>query len=148
MHEQPEMVAAKFALSTNRAGSSLLTVVRHMCAQAHFNLGNVYRQMGIFEAAVHCYGMLLELAPGHWRALLNLSVALAGLGRNHEAHKALRASFKASGNLSLSTPVFFVHTKHGFQARVSNGPAGLVRSGMSNCSSFGSHIETLPCILH
>ncbi len=65
--------------------------------QAHFNLGNVYRQCGQLEAAEHCYSMVLEAAPGHWRALLNLSVALAGMGRSSEAHRALRASFKASG---------------------------------------------------
>lgn len=128
MQKQPEIVAAMFALSTSKAGSSLLTVVRDMCAQAHFNLGNVYRQLGIFEAAVHCYGMLLELAPGHWRALLNLSVALAGLGRNHEAHKALRASFKASGKCPLlfSQPLSFFST----EARFQSGPAGLMQSGL------------------
>ncbi len=67
--------------------------------QAHFNLGNVYRQCGQLEAAEHCYSMVLQAAPGHWRALLNLSVALAGMGRSSEAHRALRASFKASGAL-------------------------------------------------
>jgi Flp pilus assembly protein TadD len=66
-------------------------------AQAHFNLGNVFRQCGEFEAAERCYSNVLRASPGHWRALLNLSVALAGLGRNSEAHRALRASFKASG---------------------------------------------------
>ncbi|EIE19554.1 hypothetical protein COCSUDRAFT_67698 [Coccomyxa subellipsoidea C-169] len=66
--------------------------------EAHFNLGNVFRQCGEFEAAERCYQNVLTAAPGHWRALLNLSVALAGLGRNSEAHKALRASFKASGS--------------------------------------------------
>ncbi|CAL8471190.1 g10732 [Coccomyxa elongata] len=66
--------------------------------EAHFNLGNVYRQCGQLEAAEHCYSMVLEAAPGHWRALLNLSVALAGMGRSSEAHRTLRASFKASGS--------------------------------------------------
>lgn len=71
--------------------------VRGLHAQAHFNLGNVFRQCGEFEAAERCYSNVLRALPGHWRALLNLSVALAGLGRNSEAHRALRASFKASG---------------------------------------------------
>ena len=69
----------------------------NMHVQAHFNLGNMYRQCGQLEAAERCYYMVLEAAPGHWRALLNLSVALAGMGRSSEARLALRASFKASG---------------------------------------------------
>jgi tetratricopeptide (TPR) repeat protein len=66
-------------------------------AQALFNLGNLLRQHGEFEGAVECYEGVLAQAPGHWRALLSLSVALIGLAREDAAKKALRAAFKASG---------------------------------------------------
>jgi len=66
-------------------------------AQALFNLGNLQRQCGEFESAVECYEGVLAQAPGHWRALLSLSVALIGLGREDAAAKALRRAFKASG---------------------------------------------------
>lgn len=65
--------------------------------QAHFNLGNVFRQCGHFEAAVYCYKTVVEAVPGHWRSLLNLAVALMGLGRTAEAQRSLRAAFKACG---------------------------------------------------
>ena len=48
-----------------------------------------------------CYEGVLGQAPGHWRALLSLSVALIGLGREDAAKKALRAAFKASGAARL-----------------------------------------------
>lgn len=65
--------------------------------QALFNLGNLQRHCGQFEAAVACYEGVVALAPGHWRALLSLAVALIGLGREDAAGKALRRSLKASG---------------------------------------------------
>lgn len=65
--------------------------------QANFNLGNVYRQTGIYEAAEFCYRAVLTSVPNHWRALLNLAVALAGMERTAEAQKCLRKAFKASG---------------------------------------------------
>ncbi len=67
------------------------------CPQANFNLGNVYRQTGIYEAAEFCYRAVLKSVPNHWRALLNLAVALAGMERTAEAQKCLRKAFKASG---------------------------------------------------
>jgi hypothetical protein len=71
--------------------------------QAHFNLGNVFRQCGHFEAAVYCYEMVTDAVPGHWRGLLSLAVAHMGLGHAAEAQRHLRAAFKASG--ALHTPV-------------------------------------------
>jgi tetratricopeptide (TPR) repeat protein len=69
--------------------------------QANFNLGNVFRQEGNFEAAEFCYKRLLKATPNHWRALLNMAVALTGLQRTSEAQKYLRKAFKASGRVLL-----------------------------------------------
>ena len=44
-----------------------------------------------------CYNTVVEAVPGHWRSLLNLAVALMGLGRTGEAQRSLRAAFKACG---------------------------------------------------
>ena len=66
-------------------------------AQALFNLANLQRQCGEHERACANYERVLELAPEHWRALLNYSVALAGLGRDDDAKRALRTAFRLSG---------------------------------------------------
>ena len=65
--------------------------------QALFNLANLQRQCGEFEAAVRSYERVLELSPDSWRGLLNYSVALVGLGRELEAKQALRRAFRLSG---------------------------------------------------
>ena len=65
--------------------------------QALFNLANLQRQCGEFEAAVHSYKRVLELSPDSWRGLLNYSVALVGLSREAEAKQALRRAFRLSG---------------------------------------------------
>jgi tetratricopeptide (TPR) repeat protein len=66
-------------------------------AQALFNLGNLQRQCGEFEAAIVNYEGVLEICPDHWRGLLNYSVALVGIGREEDAKHALRRAFKLSG---------------------------------------------------
>ena len=68
--------------------------------QAHFNLGNYYRQTAKFEAAEFCYKAVIDAVPDHWRGLLNLAVAQVGLKKTSEAQKNLRHAFKASGVLS------------------------------------------------
>lgn len=68
--------------------------------QALFNLGNLQRQCGEFEAAIANYEGVLEISPDHWRGLLNYSVALVGVGRHEEAKRALRRAFKLSGAAS------------------------------------------------
>ena len=87
---------------------------RNSCCllQANFNLGNVYRQTGHFEAAVYCYETVTQTSPGHWRGLLNLSVALMGLGKTSDAQKALKHAFKASGKRLTppGTPGTCLHT--------------------------------------
>ncbi len=65
--------------------------------QALFNLGNLQRQCGEFEAAIANYEGVLEISPDHWRGLLNYSVALVGVGRHEDAKRALRRAFKLSG---------------------------------------------------
>lgn len=65
--------------------------------QAHFNLGNYYRQTAKFEAAEFCYKAVVDAVPEHWRGLLNLAVAQVGLKKTSEAQKNLRRAFKASG---------------------------------------------------
>ena len=65
--------------------------------QAHFNLGNYYRQTAKFEAAEFCYKAVVDAVPEHWRGLLNLAVAQVGLKKMSEAQKNLRRAFKASG---------------------------------------------------
>ena len=50
-----------------------------------------------------CYEGVVALAPGHWRALLSLAVALVGLGREDAAGKALRRALKASGGCLMAT---------------------------------------------
>ena len=67
------------------------------CLQAHFNLGNYYRQTAKFEAAEFCYKAVVDVVPDHWRGLLNLAVAQVGLKRTSEAQRNLRRAFKASG---------------------------------------------------
>ena len=67
--------------------------------QALFNLANLQRQCGEFEAAVVNYERVLALSPDSWRGLLNYSVALVGLGRELEAKTALRRAFRLSGAL-------------------------------------------------
>ena len=75
--------------------------VRAVCIylQALFNLGNLQRQCGDFEGAIANYETVLELAPDHWRGLLNYSVALIGVGREAQAKAALRRAFQLSGKL-------------------------------------------------
>ena len=51
--------------SLHAVAPSLIPAVTR--AQAHFNLGNVFRQCGHFEAAVYCYEMVVDAVPGHWR---------------------------------------------------------------------------------
>lgn len=68
-----------------------------MPTQALFNLGNLQRQCGEFEAAISNYEGVLQISPDHWRGLLNYSVALVGVGRDEEAKRALRRAFKLSG---------------------------------------------------
>ena len=75
----------------NRAGG----YVWHL--QALFNLGNLQRQCGDFESAIAKYETVLELAPDHWRGLLNYAVALNGVGREADAKAALRRAFQLSG---------------------------------------------------
>lgn len=65
--------------------------------QALFNLGNLQRQCGDFESAIANYETVLELAPDHWRGLLNYAVALNGVGREADAKAALRRAFHLSG---------------------------------------------------
>ena len=72
--------------------------------QAHFNLGNYYRQTAKFEAAEFCYKAVVGVVPDHWRGLLNLAVAQVGLKRTSEAQKNLRRAFKASGARMHDSP--------------------------------------------
>ena len=69
----------------------------HLWLQAHFNLGNYYRQTAKFEAAEFCYKAVVDVVPDHWRGLLNLAVAQGGLKKTSEAQRNLRRAFKASG---------------------------------------------------
>ena len=88
--------------SANVSSSQCL---RALPRQAHFNLGNVFRQCGHFEAAVYCYETVTDAVPGHWRGLLSLAVAHMGLGHTAEAQRHLRAAFQASGaSLLFSDP--------------------------------------------
>lgn len=87
-------------------GSSLRGQASHGCplVQALFNLANLQRQCGEFEAAVASYERVLALSPDSWRGLLNYSVALVGLGRELEAKTALRRAFRLSGALLAAYP--------------------------------------------
>ena len=77
--------------------SCLIPLISGLPMQAHFNLGNYYRQTAKFEAAEFCYKAVVDVVPDHWRGLLNLAVAQVGLKRTSEAQKNLRRAFKASG---------------------------------------------------
>ncbi len=96
---QRQRMQAEEQMLAHRAAAAPLQTLKtaRARAQALFNLGNLLRQHGEFEGAVECYEGVLAQAPGHWRALLSLSVALIGLAREDAAKKALRAAFKASG---------------------------------------------------
>ena len=82
------MAAMQAQYLCNEAGSFL---------QALFNLANLQRQCGEFEAAVRSYERVLELSPDSWLGLRNYSVALVGLGRELEAKQALRRAVHLSG---------------------------------------------------
>ena len=49
------------------------------------NLGNLYRQMGREDEALHCYNRALEAAPSHLPARINKGRALLALSRLEEA---------------------------------------------------------------
>lgn len=74
-----------------------------MVTQAHFNLGNYYRQTAKFEAAEFCYRAVVDAVPEHWRGLLNLAVAQVGLKKTAEAQRNLRRAFKASGGQGFAS---------------------------------------------
>lgn len=65
-------------------------------ARARYNLGNVLREKGDLEAAVHAYEAALALEPKHVHALGNLAVTLQELGRNAEAGVAAMRVLKSA----------------------------------------------------
>jgi tetratricopeptide (TPR) repeat protein len=84
----------------SRSASSLANLSIKVLAtlwQALFNLGNLDRQCGDFEAALASYDALLEQDPSHWRAHMNRAVALLGLSHAEEAHSSLEAALAIAG---------------------------------------------------
>jgi protein O-GlcNAc transferase len=66
------------------------------CAEAHNNLGVLYREAGNMDRAVRCYESALRCRPGFPQGLSNLAVVLTQQGRAQEALGMLRAALAAA----------------------------------------------------
>lgn len=69
--------------------------------QALFNLGNLHRQCGEYQAALQSYDSVLRLNDKHWRSMLNKAVALIGLHQDRAAQLALKQAYQVSGETSI-----------------------------------------------
>ena len=63
-------------------------------SRAHDNLGFTYERMGETEKALHEFGLAVKLQEDDFRALANLAVAYAKLGRYNESLIALKKSIE------------------------------------------------------
>ena len=59
--------------------------------EAHFNLGNIYHDLGRFSEAQSCYGEALRLNPNYADAHFYLAVTLEKMGMSHDARPHWRA---------------------------------------------------------
>ena len=73
-----------------------------MPLQALFNLGNLHRQGGEFQAALRSYDSVLRLNDKHWRSMLNKAVALIGLHQDRAAQLSLKQAYQISGAVALT----------------------------------------------
>lgn len=73
-----------------------------MPLQALFNLGNLHRQRGEFQAALRSYDSVLRLNDKHWRSMLNKAVALIGLHQDRAAQLSLKQAYQISGAVALT----------------------------------------------
>ena len=65
-------------------------------AEAHYNLGNVLREIGQVRDAVYSYQKSLALAPGFVPVLLNLGLLIGDLGEREEAIELLSRGLRES----------------------------------------------------
>ena len=70
--------------------------------QALFNLGNLHRQCGEYQAALQSYDSVLGLNNKHWRSMLNKAVALVGLHQDRAAQLSLKQAYQISGAVAVT----------------------------------------------
>lgn len=92
---------------TSSSVSHLHTALFFACSaegtlQAMFNLGNLHRQGGEYQAAVQSYDSVLRLDDQHWRSMLNKAVALIGLHQDRAAQLSLKQAYQVSGAIALT----------------------------------------------
>jgi len=66
--------------------------------EAHFNLGNIYHDLGRFQEAAACYDLALELNPQYADAHFYLAITLEKTGHSAEAKPHWRAYQQLSPN--------------------------------------------------
>lgn len=69
--------------------------------EALYNLGGLFKDIGMYRKAADMYAKVLLLQPNHWRAQLNKGVTLLGLGETEEGRKAFKEAFKINNRVEL-----------------------------------------------
>ncbi|KAH7284042.1 hypothetical protein KP509_34G037500 [Ceratopteris richardii] len=70
-------------------------------AEALYNLGGLFRDIGRYRKAAGMYAKVLALQPDNWRAQLNKGVTLLGAGETDEAQKAIKEAFRMNNRVEL-----------------------------------------------
>lgn len=87
---------------TNGAIAEYKTAIQlnNKLIEAHYFLGNIYRELGKFDLAADSYAKAIELQPNYYEALNNYAAALIELHRPVEAREILNTAMRINPHSS------------------------------------------------